>query len=186
MLSVLEPFFGLIACLAIYGGVWLGSKWSSEFAADTAFEKWCAEQPMVMAFRCTDAKDTHFRLRQLIAPHEEIVNLQGGAPWQYYRFDVVVRVLSDTVVGVFIRSAIPQRGGFNRRTDAAELVERVVKLSGVEEVWLHGQLHPSEARSAIRSRASWLGRVRPGDGELEVTPMIGRPLWAGDMHPDHG
>jgi hypothetical protein len=182
---VLEPFFGLIACLAIYGGVWLVSKWTSEFVPDAAFEKWCAEEPLIMAFHCTDARDLSFRIRQLVAPQEELVNLHGGNPWQYYRFDVAVRVISDDVAGVFIRSAIPQRGGFKRRTDAKELVERVVKLNVVDEVWMHGQLHPSDARSTTRARASWLGRVAD-DGALEVTPMIGRPVWAGDLHPDHG
>lgn len=83
---MLEPLFGLIACLAIYGGVWLGSKVWSEFSRDTSFEKWCASQPMIMAFRCRgEVEDTRFRLRQLLAPHDEVVNLKGGAPWQYYR-----------------------------------------------------------------------------------------------------
>jgi hypothetical protein len=178
--NMLEPFFGLMACLAIYAGVWLASKVSSEFTRDSSFEKWCQSQPMIMAFRCRgEASETRFKLRQWIAPHSEVVNLHGGAPWQYYRFDVVVREHSDSVVAVHIAEAIPQRGNWTERTDAADLVNRIVRSAAVEEVWLHGQLHPSEARSTSRDQRGWLGRVAE-DGALEVTPMIGKPAWVGD------
>lgn len=183
---MLEPFFGLIACLVIYAGVWAGSRVRSEFKPDRGFERWCESQPIIMAFRCRgEAHDTRFKVRQLLAPHDELVNLHGGAPWQYYRFDVVVRELSDTVVAVQIASAIPQRGPWTRRTDAAELVDRVVRARTVEEVWLHGQLHPSEARSTARDQRGWLGRVGD-DGALEVTPMIGKPQWIGDAPAEQG
>jgi len=176
---MLEPLFGLIACLVVYAGVWLFSRWSSEFHRDEAFERWCTTQPMIIALRCRDARDTRYRLRSLLAPHDELVNLHGGAPWQYYRFDVVVRVHSDSVVAVHLTAAIPQRGPWTHRRNAAELVERVVEVCGadIEEVWLHGQLHPSEARSAARDQRGWLGRVDDA-GALEITPMIGQPRWA--------
>jgi hypothetical protein len=185
---MLEPLFGLIACLAIYGGVWAWRKVWSEFVPDSEFERWCAREPAIMMFRCGDARDTRFRLRALLAPSDELINLNGGHPWQYYRFSVIVREHADDVVAVHITGAIPQRGDFKHCTDAGELVARLVKLTTIEEVWLHGQLHPSEARSTARSQRSWLGRVAD-DGALEVTPMIGRPIWAGhnvDLHPDHG
>lgn len=185
---MLEPLFGLIACLAIYGGVFLWRKVWSEFTPDASFEAWCRSEPAIMAFRCVPgerAREVRFQLRALLAPSDELINLQGGAPWQYYRFGVVVREHSDSVVAVHIASAIPQRGDFTSRTDAAALVERVAKLAGVEEVWLHGQLHSSEARSTARDQRGWLARVAD-DGALEVTPMIGRPVWAGDLHPDAG
>ena len=178
--EMLEPLFGLIACLVVYAGVWMFSRVSTEFHRDQPFERWCASRPMIIAVRCRDADDTRFRLRALLAPHDELVNLQGGVPWQYYRYEVDVRAVSDGVVAVHIASAISQRGPWTHRLDAAELVERLIAACGddVEEVWLHGQLHPSETRSASRDRAGWLGR--PGDaGGLEVTPMIGQPRWAG-------
>ncbi len=175
---MLEPFFGLLACLVIYFGVWAARKLSSEFTRDTSFEKWCASQPMIVAFRCHgEARDTRFRLRQALAPHDEVVNLHGGAPWQYYRFDVEVRELSESVVAVHIASAIPQRGDWTERADAAELVKQILQTAPIAEVWLHGQLHPSEARSHSRDQRGWIGRVAEG-GALEVTPMIGKPEWA--------
>lgn len=177
---MLEPLFGLIACLVVYAGVWAFSRVSSEFHRDEAFEKWCASRPTIVALQCRDAEDARFRLRALLAPHDELVNLHGGAPWQYYRYDVVVRAVSESVVAVQIAGAIPQRGPWTHRRDAAELVEKLVETCGgdIAEVWLHGQLHPSEGRSASRDQRGWLGRVSEA-GALEVTPMIGQPRWAG-------
>lgn len=185
---MLEPFFGLIACLAIYLGVWVFFRVTSEFDRDHAFERWCASRPMIMAIRCRgEAEDARFRLRQLIAPHDEVVNVHGGAPWQYYRFDVVVRPISESVIAVHIASAIPQRGSWTERRNAADLVERLVSTCGaaIEEVWLHGQLHPSEGRSSSRDQRGWLGRVGD-DGQLEVTPMIGQPRWTGAEEEQDG
>jgi hypothetical protein len=188
---MLEPFFGLIACLAIYVGVWVFFRATSEFNRDHAFERWCASQPMILAVRVRgEAEDARFRLRQLLAPHDEVVNLHGGAPWQYYRYDVVVRAVSESVVAVHIAGAIPQRGRWTHRRNAAELVEKLVATSGaaIEEVWLHGQLHPSETRSSLRDHRGWLGRIGEG-GQLEITPMIGQPRWTGEeedgsaLHP---
>jgi len=175
---MLEPIFGLVLCLAIYFGIGAWSTLSSEFKRDLEFERWCAREPIVLAFRCSEADDARHRLRQMIAPHDEIVNVHGGAPWQYYRFDVRVRSLSDDVVAVYIAGAIPQRGPWTRRRDAAELVQRLVGTRGaaIAEVWMHGQLHPSEARSVARDLRSWIGRVSE-DGAFEITPMIGRPQW---------
>lgn len=174
-------------CVTIYLGVAGWSRVRSEFARDTQFEQWCASQPIVLAFRCGrrsgaeggEADDARHRLRQLLAPHDELVNVHGGAPWQYYRYDVAVRTVADDVVAVHIVAAIPQRGRWTARRDAGELVRRLMAMpeAAVEEVWMHGQLHPSEARSASRDHRSWLGR-RSADGDLEITPMIGRrPQW---------
>lgn len=175
---MLEPIIGLVVCVALYLGVWLGSKLSTEFARDHAFERWCASKPIILAVRCRgDAYDARFTLRTLLAPHDQLVNLHGGAPWQYYRFDVDVRPLSDSVVAVQIVDAVQQRGGFLMRRNAAELVERLLATprAAVEEIWMHGQLHPSDAPSSHRDQRSWLGKV--AEGALEVTPMIGRPQW---------
>jgi hypothetical protein len=175
---MLEPFFGLIACLAIYLGVWVFFRVGSEFQRDPSFERWCASQPMILAIRCRDAEDARFRLRQLVAPHDELVNLHGGVPWQYYRYDVRVQAVSETVVTIHIASAIPQRGPWTHRRDAAEVVEKLVAACGdaIDEVWMHGQLHPSEGRSSSRDHRGWLGRIGE-EGGLEVTPMIGQPRW---------
>jgi hypothetical protein len=174
---MLEPLFGLIACLAIYAGVWVFSRVGNEFKRDVEFERWCASRPMILAIRCADAEDARFRLRQLLAPHDEIVNLHGGVPWQYYRYDVVVRVVSESVVTVHIESAIAQRGPWTHRRDAAELVAGLTAGgTAIEEVWMHGQLQPAEGRSRSRDQRGWLGRVSEV-GQLEVTPMIGQPRW---------
>lgn len=175
---MLEPLFGLAVCLSVYLAVWFGSKVTSEFTRDRAFERWCASQPMILAFRCRgDVDDAQYAVRALLAPYGELVNLHGGAPWQYYRFDVVVRA-SDSVVSVHIVDAIPQRGPWTRRCDASEIARRVAssKRADVEEIWLHGQLQPSEARSETRDQRSWLARVED-DGVLAIHPMIGRPRW---------
>ena len=182
---MLEPLFGLIACLAVYGGVWLYLRMTSEFHRDAAFERWCASQPMILAVRCRDADDARFRLRQLIAPHDELVNLHGGVPWQYYRYGVVVRMVSESVVAIHIDSAIPQRGPWTHRRDAADLLKGLSSSSGadIKEIWMHGQLHPSESKSSSRDQRGWLGRVDE-QGELSVTPMIGQPRWAGAEEDD--
>lgn len=174
-------------CVAIYLGVAGWTRVRSEFARDRRFEQWCASRPIVLAFRCgrrsgaggSEADDARHRLRQLLAPHDELVNVHGGAPWQYYRYDVAVRSVADDVVAVQIVSAIPQRGSWTWRRDAGELVRRLIAMpeAAIEEVWMHGQLHPSEAPSESRDHRSWLGR-RSVDGGLEITPMIGRrPHW---------
>lgn len=89
-----------------------------------------------------------------------------------------VRALNDSVVAVHIAGAIPQRGAWTERTDAADLVETVVRAAAIEEVWLHGQLYPSDAPSTARDHRGWLARVE--GSELAITPMIGRPKWASD------
>ncbi len=177
MRLVLEPIFGLLACIAVYMGVYLVGKVTSEFRPDTEFERWCASKPMILAFRCKDVFEARHGLRALLAPHDEVVNLQGGVPWQYYRYDVVVRPISDDAIGVFIVSAIAQRGDWTKRRDAAELARALFAKGHVDEVWMHGQLHPSEAKSSARDQRAWLARVGE-EGTLEVHPMIGRPLWA--------
>jgi hypothetical protein len=175
---MLEPIFGLILCVVIYLGIATWSTLRSEFHRDEAFEKWCAGRPIILAVRCEEADDARHRLRQLIAPHDQLVNLRGGVPWQYYRFDVEVRSLTDGVVAVLLTSAVPQRGAWTERPDAGGLAERLVAMlgPGVSEVWMHGQLHPSEARSTARDQRSWLGWPAEGGG-LRLTPMIGRPEW---------
>ncbi len=180
---MLEPLFGLAVCVATYLGVWLFAKLTTEFTPDRGFERWCASQPVIIAVRCRDAFDVRLVLRTILAPHMELVNLQGGVPWQYYRYDVDVRALADDVVTVHIVDAIPQRGSWTRRIDVADVVRLLAARAEVGEVWMHGQLRPSEARSAVRDQRSWL--VRPGDeGALEATPMIGRPRWIDDAAPD--
>ena len=175
--TMLEPIFGLILCVLIYLGISAWSRVSSEFHHDPDFERWCAQRPIVLALRCREPDDARHRLRQLVAPHDQIVNVRGGAPWQYYRFDVAVRALTDEVVAVQIVGAVRQRGGWTARPDARELAERLATMSGpgVTEVWMHGQLHASDARSAVRDLRSWLGHVT--DGALALTPMIGKPKW---------
>ncbi|MGZ3420900.1 MAG: hypothetical protein ACXVEF_19960 [Polyangiales bacterium] len=176
---MLEPIIGLVVCVLMYLGVWLFAKVSSEFKPDLEFERWCAGKPMIMAFRTrSDHYDARFELRQLLEPHGELVNLHGGVPWQYYRYDVVVRPIADDVVAIFIERAILQRGRWTHRRDAAELVREIIQKPRTEivEVWMHGQLHPSEARSQLRDQRSWFARVH--EGVLDLHPMIGRPPWA--------
>jgi hypothetical protein len=181
-LKMLEPIFGLLLCVAIYFAISAWSTFSSEFQRDADFERWCAGKPIIIAFRCPGdrADDARHRIRQMLAPHDELVNKHGGAPWQYYRFDVVVRALADDVVAVQISAPILQRGHglWRQRRDAAELVVRLVaaRTGSVAEVWMHGQLHPSEARSTARDQRSWIGHVAE-DGGFQITPMIGRPQW---------
>lgn len=179
---MLEPLFGLAVCVATYLGVWLFAKITTEFAPDRTFERWCASQPVIIAVRCRDAFDVRLVLRTILAPHQELVNLHGGAPWQYYRYDVDVRAVSDDVVTVNIVDAIPQRGSWTQRIDAADVVRRLVARAAVDEVWLHGQLQPSEARSATRDQRNWLVRL-DAEGALETTPMIGRPRWIDAAEP---
>lgn len=182
---MLEPIFGLVLCVAIYFGIALWSTYTSEFKRDAAFERWCRRRPIILAFRCSEADDARHRLRQLIAPHDQLVNKHGGAPWQYYRYDVVVRSLSDDVVAVQIEGAVPQRGPWTHRPDAGDLTDRLVRNpeAAVSEVWMHGQLHPSEARSLARDQRSWLGIVT--EGALSLNPMIGRPAWMVEHADDH-
>jgi hypothetical protein len=176
---MLEPIIGLVVCLLLYFSVWVYRNVTSEFDRDLAFERWCASRPMIMAFRTKgDHYDARFEIRQLLEPHGELVNLHGGAPWQYYRYDVVVKPIADDVLAVHIERAIIQRGAWTERRDAAELVRAIVQRRRTEivEVWMHGQLHPSEARSQLRDQRSWFARVQ--DGALDLHPMIGRPPWA--------
>jgi hypothetical protein len=178
---MLEPIIGLVVCVAMYLGVWLASKVTSEFRRDEAFERWCATAPMIMAFRTRDPSEARIELRALLEPHGEVVNLQGGVPWQYYRYDVELRIASDDVVTLHIKNAIVQRGRGKQRMDAAKLVDAIVHnaRAKVHEVWIHGQLQPSDAKSATRDKHSWLARVE--NGALDVHPMIGRPEWAYSM-----
>jgi hypothetical protein len=193
---VLEPLFGLLACLFAYLGVAVYQRVTSEFVSDRAFERWCASQPIVLAFHCRSpdrAVEAKLALRTLLGPHEELENASGGAPWQYYRYDVVVRAIADDVVVVQIVDAILQRGSGLRRPDAAEVVRRVAAdaRADVDEIWIHAHFHdeapasargPSSTRTRTGTRAlagprGWLGRV-VRDGEIEFTPMIGRPAWS--------
>jgi hypothetical protein len=176
---MLEPIIAPIACLLVYFAIALYRRWSSEYDRDLVFEAWCATKPMILAFRTNgDHYDARFELRQLLEPHGELVSVHAGVPWQYYRFDVLVKPIADDVVAVFVERAIVQRGGWARRIDAAELVHRIVRKPRAEvaEVWMHGQLHPSDARSHLRDQRSWFARVQ--DGALDLHPMIGRPPWA--------
>jgi hypothetical protein len=176
---MLEPIIGLVACIVLYLSVAIYRKVTSEYDRDLGFESWCAAKPMILAFRTrSDHYDVRFELRQLLEPHGELVNLHGGVPWQYYRFDVVIRPIADDVVAVFIERAILQRGPWTHRRDAAELVHEVIQKprTDIVEVWMHGQLHPSEARSHQRDQRSWFARVN--EGALDLHPMIGRPPWA--------
>lgn len=182
---MLEPIFGLMLCVAIYFGISVFFTYTSEFQRDAAFERWCAGKPIILAFRCAEADDARHRIRQLIAPHDQLVNLHGGAPWQYYRFDVLVRSLADDVVAVQIAGAIPQRGRWTRRPDAGTVAERLMnnREAAISEVWMHGQLHPSEARSASRDQRSWFAQI-DDEGQFALTPMIGRPQWMLDHADD--
>src|SRR4051812_21053647 len=108
---MLEPFIGPVVCLIVYLSVRLYHRLSSEFDRDLAFERWCATKPMILAFRTRgDHYDAPFELRLLLEPYSELVAVHGGLPWQYYRFDVLVKPIADNVVAVFIERAIIQRG----------------------------------------------------------------------------
>lgn len=173
---VLEPLFALLTCLLVYWGIGVYRRHTSEFVPDPDFERWCASGPLLMAFRCRgDAHDLRMLLRQTIAPDEEILNLRGGAPWQYYHYEVVVRSPSESVVTVHLCAAKVQRGEGKACVDAAEVVARLVSDPdlAIEEVWLHGQLHPSDAPSRHRDRVHWIGQ-----GPETLAPMIGQPVWS--------
>ena len=172
---VLEPLFALLMCASIYAGIAVWRRYTSEFLPVPEFERWCSEGPMILAVRCSgDAHDARMTLRQLIAPDDEVLNLQGGAPWQYYHYEVEVRMPSESVITVHIRAARIRRGAGKDLVDARRLVEELLAKPelGIEEVWLHGQLHPSDAPSRLRDRIHWIG-TQPE----ELSQMIGLPAW---------
>lgn len=172
---VIEPLFALLSCALIYWGIAVWRRLSSEFESDPDFERWCAGAPLVMAFRCAsadDARELRMLLRQAFAPTDLMVNHGGGAPWQYYHYEVDVRLPTETVVAVHLCGARVQRGSGKECVDAAAVVARMLEAPPtIAEVWLHGQLRPSDAPSRQRDRVHWIGRD-------DFAPMIGQPVWA--------
>lgn len=175
---VLEPLFALLTCALVYWGIAVWRRLSSEFVPDLEFERWCAGRPLLMAFRCGDAEDARelrMLLRQAFAPDDLMVNRGGGAPWQYYHYEIEVRAPSETVVAVHLCGARVQRGEGRACVDASEVVARMLETRlAVTEVWLHGQLRPSDAPSRQRDRVHWIGRD-------EFAPMVGQPVWAAPL-----
>lgn len=140
-----------------------------------AFEAWCRGRPLVAAFFCPRAQ-----VAPLIAwlkqglERREFVNVEGPFPWPHYRIKLEVVALDESVVGVRVVWFSLLRGNQQRPSPLPSLREAAALSLGVDEVWLHRDLHSDG--SDLDPETTW--RARPTEGsELVFHAYPELPFW---------
>lgn len=140
-----------------------------------SFEAWCRTSPLVFAFFCPRAPTSPLVawLRGALEGRE-FVNVAGPFPWPHYRIRLRVDVLDESVVAVRVVGFALLRG--NQQRPALLPIIRAVcaALDGIEEVWLHRDMHHDG--SDLTPHTTWRGR--PGLApEITFHAFAELPFW---------
>lgn len=140
-----------------------------------AFEAWCAGRPLVAAFFCPRAATGPLleRLRVALAGRE-FVNVAGAFPWPHYRVKFTVVALDESVVGVCVAWCGLVRGNQQRPTPLPLILEICGLALGIEEVWLHRDLHSDG--TIQEPEVTWRGRPAQGS-EVTFRAFSELPFW---------
>lgn len=170
------PFVGVLTSLLVSIAIKIYMTFFCALGSRSeSFEAWCRGQPLVMAFFCPRAETGPLvaRLRAALEGRE-FVNIEGPFPWPHYRVKLRVEALDASVVGVRAVWCARVRGNQQRPTPLP-LVLQVCELGlGIEEVWLHRDLHSDG--TLLDPETTWRGR--PGLGpELTFHAFSELPFW---------
>jgi hypothetical protein len=171
------PFVGVFTSLLVSLAVQIYLRYFNTLGPRyPGFERWCEGRPLVVAFFCPreGAADLARWLGEALRVQREHINTEGPCPWPFYRLRLEAHVYNECVVGITIRGQA-QAKDHQVRPPVLALVQRAcAAVAGVEEVWVHRDLHASEEE--CEPHMSWRGRPS-ATGPLPLRAYSELPFW---------
>lgn len=170
------PFVGVLTSLMVSLAIKIYlAHFCAQGCDSPSFEAWCRTHPLAFAFFCPRASTSPLVawLRQHLEGRE-FVNVAGPFPWPHYRITLRVDVLDDSVVAVRVAGFALLRGNQQRPALLPVIRAACAALAGIEEVWLHRDLHHDG--SDLDPHTTWRGR--PGLApEVTFHAFAELPFW---------
>ena len=171
------PFLGVFSSLIVSLVVQIYLRYFNTLGPHyPGFEEWCATQPLVAAFFCPREGTAALAawLNRALKAQREHINAEGPCPWPFYRLRLEAQVYNECVVGITIRGQSQAKEHQSRPPVLALIQQACAAVEGIEEVWVHRDLHSSE--EACEPHMSWRGRPSPA-GPLPLRAYSELPFW---------